>query len=931
MKTRPAFLLALLLLCARPAGAQQPCQPPPLPPSRDPNIFSAQQEQDLSDAVAEHIQRELKLIQDDELTAYLTRIGQRLLPHLPPSDLKYQFLLIDLPTPDAFSLSGRIYVTRKLVAFARSEDELAGILAHEMAHGATRQLGADMTRMFREILGVTQVSDRRDIFEKYHLLMENVMRKPGAFGESRKERQEEQLEADRVAVYALVGAGYPPEAFAQFFDRLAETKGKTGNWLTDFFETTNPEGRRLREMLKMSADIPAACRGTRTPTEEEFRRWQAAVVAYSGLGRKESLHGVKAKRTLAPPLRADLTHLRFSPDGRYLLAQDDASIFVLTREPLALLFRIDAEDAYPAQFSPDSAAVVFYTPGLRVERWRVADETREAVNEVVLPSGCLQTALAPDGKTLACVDWEFNLSLLDVASSTRLFPQKRFEPGSYWDVFFLRFLLLLEIEVRWVQMAFSPDARYFVAARHGSVFAADLTTRTPMSLPGGVKKYLHREFVFLGPDRLVGVNEDNPQKSAVIRFPTGEVLQPVPLGDQRLAAPGHGDYVLLLPIREFPIGVLDLAKGKVFYASKKPALDIYDQTLASEARDGQILLESTATQSAIASLNLPRSPLSALRTGALSPDLKWLAVSQRSRGAVWNLITGTRIFHTYGFRGAYFDDTGTLYADFPAREEGDKKIDRRILRLDTGRRSMTEAQTLERARTTQYGPYLVTFRPRKEGGSTAEDVIFEVRDVRNDAMLWWRGYPKESPDVYFRGRAAVLAWPVSSKAAKAEIAKEAALTARLQALREKEGDYYLEVVESATGNRLGQLLIETGKGSFRLRDLTAVGDWVVMEDNENRVLLYSLSRGELKGRFFGSRAALSAAAGRLCVQNERGQLTLYDLASGEKRDELTFATPVSFVAFTPDGAELFVLTADQTAYWIDLAAAAAASQAAARP
>jgi len=933
MKKPPRLLLLLLLFAIRSAGAQQSCQQLPLPPLRDPNIFTGEQEQYLGEAMAEHFQREFRPIEDDELTRYLQRLGDQLAPHLPPTDLQFRFFLLDVPFPDAFTIpGGRIYVTRKLVAFAHSEDELVGILAHEMAHGATRQTAVDMTRIFRDALKVTEVSDRRDIFEKYHQLIENVARKPGAFRQSRGAEQKEQLEADRVAVYALVSAGYPPESFAQIFDRLAETQGKTGGWLSDFFGTTKPEARRLREILKMSSSLPAACRGARAPADEEFRRWQAAVVAYSGLGRQESLRGVRTKRTLSPPLRADLNHLRFSPDGRYLLAQDDASIFVLTREPLALLSRIDAEDAYPAQFSPDSAAVVFHNPGLRVERWRVAEGEREAVNEVVLPRGCLQTSLAPDGKTLACLGIDFKLSLLEVVSGARLFPEKDYS-GSFspWEAFFLMLLArLLDQQPEWLHMSFSPDGRYFVAARHGNVFAADLSARTPLSLPGSVKKYLHYNFTFIAADRVVGVNEDNPQKSALIRFPTGEVLQTVTLGSQRLAAPGHGDYVLLRPIEKFPVGVLDLAKGKVFYASKKPALDIYDETLASEQLDGHIVLENTVTQRATARINLPRSPLATLRAAALSRDLKWLAVSQRSRGAVWSLATGSRVFHTRGFRGAYFDDDGALYADFPAWEEGSKKTERRILRLDAARSSMDEeGPSLENTSATQYGPYVVRFRPRKEKGATDEDVFLEVHDVRDYVVLWARHFPKEAPATYFGATTAVLSWPVSSRSAKAEIGKDPALSARLRALREKEGDYYLDVVEAATGRRLTQLLVETGKGSFRIRDVFAAGDWLVIEDTQDRVLLYSLAGGELKGRFFGSNAALSAVAGLLCVQNERGQLTFYDLASGEKRDQLTFSSPVSFATFTPDGQQLFVLTANQSAYWIDVAAAT--SESAARP
>src|SRR5258708_9197053 len=62
---------------------------------------------------------------------------------------------------------------------------------------------------------------------------------------------------------------------------------------------------------------------------------------------------VVLRRSLMPPLLG-ASNLRFSPDGHYLLLQDAAGLFVISREPLRLTIYSDALDAYPAQFSSDS-------------------------------------------------------------------------------------------------------------------------------------------------------------------------------------------------------------------------------------------------------------------------------------------------------------------------------------------------------------------------------------------------------------------------------------------------------------------------------------------------------------------------------------------------------------------------------------------------
>ena len=184
-----------------------------------------------------------------------------------------------------------------------------------------------MTRRMKEVLGVTQVADRKDIFEKYNQLMENAARKPNAFRQSDNHEGKEQIEADQIGLFALTAAGYDPQAHARLFDRFAETKGKTGGFFSDLFGVTKPEAKRLREMIKGLAALPPGCVETRAAKQnEEYQRWQSAVVSYTGLGRKEALHGVIAKTMLEPPLRGEITHLRFSPDGKYVLAQDDAGI-----------------------------------------------------------------------------------------------------------------------------------------------------------------------------------------------------------------------------------------------------------------------------------------------------------------------------------------------------------------------------------------------------------------------------------------------------------------------------------------------------------------------------------------------------------------------------------------------------------------------------
>ena len=92
------------------------------------------------------------------------------------------------------------------------------------------------------------------------------------------------------------------------------------------------------------------------------------------------------------------------------------------------------------------------------------------------------------------------------------------------------------------------------------------------------------------------------------------------------------------------------------------------------AVNGELGLYGGKEREMRAKVILPRNMLGRLRATALSKDLKWLAVSERSRGAVWNLAKGERVYHVRGFRGGHFSDDGKLYADFPKFEQTERGI-----------------------------------------------------------------------------------------------------------------------------------------------------------------------------------------------------------------------------------------------------------------
>ncbi|MFZ0461690.1 MAG: M48 family metalloprotease [Candidatus Acidiferrales bacterium] len=915
-----------LVLCgfATVALAQAPCPgPPPIGKTANGNIFTEQQEMDLGDVISQQFMRDYHIVQDDQLNAYLNQIAQRLLAQMPPTQLKIRVVLVDIPVANAFTMpGGHIYVTRKLVAFLHSEDELAGVLGHELGHAVTHQSAAEVSRLFREGLGVTSVGDRADIFLKYNELIENVARKHLHF--NAQDDKQNELVADSYGLYAMTRAGYSPTATMDSWNRLTQTEGKTGNTLTDLFGMTTPNEQRLRQMKKYVAELPSACVAPYSGGKpEEFRAWQQAVIAYTSApalaSGKESLPGLIWKRQLSPQLESEISNVKFSPDGKYLLAQDDFSVYVLTRNPLKPVFRIPTNEAGPADFTPDSQSVLISTPALHIEKWSIPSQKRAETYEVVIPSPCFQTKVSPDGSLVACIRTKmggvlsFDLSSLQVATGTQVFEKTNFYSASEYDVYDLILSLLQQRFAEFFHIEFSPDGHYLAISRGLMALGWDLRSHQLLKLNGGVKELMSGGFVFLGSDRIVGINRHNPKASGAAAFPSGPIEDKVPLGDLRLYAPGHGDVVIVRPGGDFAVGVIDLKTGKGTLGSQMYALDVYDNVYSRPEPDGTIGIHDLKTRQLLDKVELPSHFIGGLEAAEVSPDLKWFAASGRTRGAVWNLETGERVFHVRGFSGCTFSSVDDLYADFPAY----LKLKHEIGVLDPTDKRAGDGTALGDAQVAQIGNYLLYTRRAK--GALFGPIDLEVHNVTTGATLWTKHFSDgiRAVSLSSSGNEMALITSLVGNEAKEEMKHNAQLDSQAKGISSKETAHLIQVIDPQSGTLQAEFAVDTGKGSFRISRAIPVGKWVAVTDTENRVLVYSPD-GKLSGRLFGTWPAPSDSTGMIAVESVPDTVEIYNLATLTKEEEFAFKMPLAFYQFLDHGTKLFAVTEDQTAYLLSV-------------
>ena len=164
----------------------------------------------------------------------------------------------------------------------------------------------------------------------------------------------------------------------------------------------------------------------------------------------------------------------------------------------------------------------------------------------------------------------------------------------------------------------------------------------------------------------------------------------------------------------------------------------------------------------------------------------------------------------------------------------------------------------------------------------------------------------------------ILYWGLGSDAGKAKLRESPELQAKADALGNKVSDYLIEVVDAFAGKTVGTLLLETGNGSFNVGSGLSEGDWLLLYDSQDRVLAYSIKTGELRHRFFGKSAAINSVRNQIAVENFPGEISIYNLETGEPQANFVINGNAAFVRFNLSGSKLFVLSAAQAAYAFDL-------------
>jgi beta-barrel assembly-enhancing protease len=202
------------------------------------------------------IEKSAHLVTDPVIVEYVNRVGQNIVKN---SDCKVPFTIkvIDSDEINAMALPGGFfYVNSGLILAADEEAELAGVMAHETAHVCAHHAAREMTRMnYAQIGSIPLIIFTQGSWTGYGIYEATQLAIPITFLQFSRSFE---AEADWLGLQYMYKAGYDPQAFIQFFEKIdALEKHKPGTLAKVFADHPQTPDRILHSEEEIATIMPA--------------------------------------------------------------------------------------------------------------------------------------------------------------------------------------------------------------------------------------------------------------------------------------------------------------------------------------------------------------------------------------------------------------------------------------------------------------------------------------------------------------------------------------------------------------------------------------------------------------------------------------------------------------------------------------------------
>lgn len=207
------------------------------------SIISEEKEIAIGKQYSTEIERSAKLLSDPVINEYVNRVAQNVARN---SDLKIPLTVkvIDDPTINAFALPGGfLFVNTGLLMAAEEEDQVAGVVAHEIAHVAARHWASQMTKSTLLQFAMLPLIFVPMSYPVYMGVMQAYMQGvPMAF---LKFNRGAEAEADYLGIQYMYKAGYDPNSYVAFFGKVMDEERRMPGSMPSIFMDHPPTGDRI--------------------------------------------------------------------------------------------------------------------------------------------------------------------------------------------------------------------------------------------------------------------------------------------------------------------------------------------------------------------------------------------------------------------------------------------------------------------------------------------------------------------------------------------------------------------------------------------------------------------------------------------------------------------------------------------------------------
>jgi Zn-dependent protease with chaperone function len=219
------------------------------------NLYSVAQDQEIGRQSAVEAERQLPMLNDRSVDAYVDKVGKRLAAVAPGAAYAYQFKVVNASDINAFALpGGYLYLNRGMIEAARNEGQLAGVMSHEMAHVALRHGTNQASKAYLGQAGLALLGGLADGESNS---TQKTIGAVGGFGLNTlflKFSRTDEEQADVVGAQMMAKAGYDPKDMVDFFEMLRSKGDRDPGKVEQFFSThPAPKNRasRIRNEMKM--------------------------------------------------------------------------------------------------------------------------------------------------------------------------------------------------------------------------------------------------------------------------------------------------------------------------------------------------------------------------------------------------------------------------------------------------------------------------------------------------------------------------------------------------------------------------------------------------------------------------------------------------------------------------------------------------------